>query len=60
MNIVYVEGIIQGITCIKEKDKSKYFKYDMLIFNHRISLTDLTGNLKPDMSLREMYRLSRT
>jgi hypothetical protein len=44
---------------IKEKDKAAYFKYDMLIFNHRIVLTNLTGNLKPGDLLKEMYRLSQ-
>ena len=59
MNIVYTEGVINGMSKIKEKDKAAYFKYDMLIFNQRISLTNLTGNLKPGDLLKEMYRLSQ-
>jgi hypothetical protein len=59
MNIVYTEGVINGLSMIKEKDKAAYFKYDMLIFNHRIVLTNLTGNLKPGDLLKEMYRLSQ-
>lgn len=58
MNIVFTEGVIHGMGMIKKKDKSEYFKYDMLIFNHRITLTDLTGNLKPGDLLKEMYLLS--
>jgi len=58
MNIVYTEGVIHGMSMIKKKDKSEYFKYDMLIFNHRITLTDLTGNLKPGDLVKEMYLLS--
>lgn len=58
MNIVFTEGAIHGMNLIKEKDKAEYFKYDMLIFNHGISLTDLTGNLKPGDLLKEMYIVS--
>ena len=59
MNIVYTEGVINGMSMIKKKDKAEIFKYDMLIFNQRMSLTDLTSNQKPDDLLKEMYELSR-
>jgi len=59
MNIVFVEGVLSGMTKIKEMDKTEYFKYDTLIFKQDTVLTDLTGNLKPGDLLREMYRLSR-
>ena len=38
MNIVSVEGIIQGMTKIKEKDKDTqyYYKFDLDIFKHQM------------------------
>ena len=60
MNIVYIEGVISGIKRIKEKETGQYFKYDVLIFKHDSVLTELTGNLKPNALLREMYNLSRS
>ena len=59
MNIVYIEGVINGIKRIKEKEKEQNFKYDVLIFKHDSVLTQLTGNLRPNALLREMYRLSK-
>jgi len=59
MNIVYIEGVINGIKRIKEKETGQYFKYDVLIFKHGSVLTELTGNLKPNLLLREMYHLSK-
>ena len=59
MNIVYIEGVINGIKRIKEKETGQYFKYDVLIFKHDSVLTELTGNLKPNLLLREMYHLSK-
>ena len=47
MNIIYVEGVIQGMKKIKEKETSPdlAYKYDMQIFKQSKTLTDLTGNL---------------
>ena len=59
MNIVFVEGILNGLSKIKEMDKTQYFRFDTLIFKQDKVLTDLTGNLKPGDLLKEMYRLSR-
>ena len=59
MNIVYIEGVISGIKRIKEKEKGQHFKHDILIFKHGSVLTGLTGNLKPNALLREMYLLSK-
>ena len=59
MNIVYIEGVINGIKRIKEKETGQYFKYDVLIFKHDSVLTGLTGKLKPTALLREMYQLSK-
>ena len=59
MNIIYIEGVIHGIKRIKEKETGQYFKYDVLIFKHGSVLTELTGNLRPNALLRDMYRLSK-
>ena len=45
---------------IKELDKTHYYKYDTMIFKQDTVLTDLTGNLKPNELLREMYMLSKS
>ena len=59
MNIVYLEGVISGLNKAKEtyKDTNQYYKYDTIIFKHEVQLTDLTGNLTPDLLIEEMMRL---
>ena len=54
MNIISVEGIIQGISKIKEKynNPSEYYKYDTFIFKQDSILKDLI-ELDPDN--RETY-----
>ena len=61
MNIVSVEGVIVGMTQIKEKYKNtnSYYKFDMDIFKSQKVLTNLTGNLKPEDLMKEMLRFSR-
>ena len=46
MNIIFVEGVLQGMNQIKTKEKGA-FKYDILLFSQDTVLTNLTGNLKP-------------
>lgn len=58
MNIVFVEGVIAGITKIKEQGSDTYFKYDVLLFKQKSILRDLTDSLEPEILLKEMYRLS--
>jgi hypothetical protein len=60
MNIVHLEGVLFGLHKAKEanKDTQAYHKYDILIFNENIRLTELTGNLTPDLLLNEMVRFS--
>lgn len=60
MNIISVEGIIQGMIRIKEKYKNTqyYYKYDLDIFKHQKVLTTLTGNLKEEDLFSEMTRFS--
>ena len=59
MNIVHVEGVILGLNKAKEtyKNTNQYYKYDTLILKHDVQLTDLTGNLTPDLLIEEMMRL---
>ncbi len=56
MNIVHLEGVLFGLHKAKEanKDTQAYHKYDILIFNENIRLNELTGNLTPDLLLKEM------
>jgi len=58
MNIVHLEGVILGLNKAKEtyKDNNQYYKYDTLILKHDFQLTDLTGNLNPDLLIEEMMR----
>jgi hypothetical protein len=56
MNIVHLEGVLFGLHKAKEanKDTQAYHKYDILIFNENIRLTELTGNISPELLLKEM------
>jgi len=58
-NIVFLKGIISSLNKTKEtyKDTNQYSRYDTLIFEENMRLTDLTGNLPPDNRLREMHRI---
>ena len=59
MNIVFVEGVINGLNKAKHtyKDTELFSKYDMLIFKEGMKLSGLTGNLTPDKLLKEMHQL---
>ncbi len=60
MNIIYLEGFINGLKRVKEANKGndQFYKYDILIFKEEKRLIDLTGNLKPDALLNEMLNYS--
>jgi len=60
MNIVHLEGVIKGLIKAKDtyKDTNHFHRYDMLIFKQNRKLTDLSGNVTPEMLLQEMVRLS--
>ena len=60
MNIISVEGIIQGISKIKEKynNPSEYYKYDIDILKHQTLLNNITNNLIPEDLFKEMHELS--
>ncbi len=53
MNIIFVEGSIQGMNQIKGD-----FKNEILLFKQDAVLSDLTGSLTPQELVREMYMLS--
>ncbi len=57
MNIIFVEGMLQGMNQIKTREKGA-FKHDITLFSQDTVLTNLTGNLKPQELVREMYILS--
>ena len=58
MNIVHLEGVLFGLHKAKEanKDTQAYHKYDILIFNEDVKLAELTGNISPELLLKEMAR----
>jgi len=60
MNIVHLEGVIAGLIKAKDtyKDTNQYHRYDMIIFKQNRQLTDLSGNVTPEILLEEMVRLS--
>ncbi len=59
MNIVFIEGVINGLDKAKQTYKGtvQFYKYDIIIFKENVKLTDLTGILSPDKLLKEMHQL---
>jgi len=60
MNIVHLEGVLLGLHKAKEanKDMQAYHKYDILIFKEELKLAELTGDLAPDLLLKEMSQFT--
>lgn len=60
MNIIHIKGVLLGFNKIKDtlKDSKEFYKYDILIFKQHQTLSNLTGNLNPDILLKEMINLS--
>ena len=60
MNIVFAEGVKQGLIRAKNRDKDtpQFYRYDMLIFKTERQLADLTGNIAPEGLMLEMYKMS--
>ena len=60
MNVIYLEGVINGLNKAKEAHKGTdvYYKYDVSIFREEKRLTDITGNLDPDDLLKRMLSYS--
>lgn len=60
MNIVHLEGVLFGLHKVKEtnKDMQAYHKYDILIFKEELKLAELTGDLMPELLLKEMVQFS--
>lgn len=48
MNIVHLEGVLNGLNKSKEAHKGTdtYYKYDVAIFKEQSRLTDVTGNIE--------------
>ena len=59
MNIVHLEGVMLGLNNAKEtyKDTIHYYKYDIILFKYDKKLTELTGNLSPEMLIQEIVRI---
>ena len=60
MNVIYLEGVINGLNKSKEAHKGTdaYYKYDVSIFREEKRLTDITGNIKPSDLLKNMLNLN--
>ena len=58
MNIVFIEGILQGVARVKSQEKEEEHRYDLLIYSQNNKLAGLTRNLKPEELMVEMHRLS--
>lgn len=60
MNIIYLEGFINGLKKVKEANKgtNQFYMYDSIIFKEEKRLTKITGNLKTDALLNEMLTYS--
>ena len=60
MNTVHLEGIILGLNKAKNpyKGKELFYRYDTLIFKQNMKLTELTGNLEPNLLLQEIHRIN--
>ena len=58
MNIVHFEGLLFGLRKAKDanKDMQAYHKYDILIFKEELKLAELTGNITPELLLKEMVQ----
>ncbi len=58
MNIVHLKSVLFGLHKAKEanKDKQAYYKFDILILNENTKLNELTGNLTPELVLKEMVQ----
>ncbi len=58
MNIVHLEGVLFGLHKAKDanKDMQAYHKYDILIFKEELKLAELTGNITPELLLKEMVQ----
>ena len=60
MNIVHIEDVILGLNKAKETyiNTNQYYKYDIMILGENKKLSDLTGNLTPELLLKEMEQFS--
>ncbi len=61
MNIVHLEGVLFGLHKAKEVNKvtQACHKYDILIFNEDVKLTELIKNISPELLLKEMAKFQK-
>ena len=61
MNIVHLEGKLEGMNVLKEKmeDSAEPYKFDFDILKVKSQLSSITGDLQPKELLRRFYELSR-
>lgn len=52
MNIVFLEGKVEGLKKARKLEKESPGKFDMPIFSLGKQLTDLTGNIEPKELLK--------
>ena len=57
MNIVFVDGVINGLNKAKLIKTHQHYRYDIIIFKENVKLADLTGNLESDKLLKELHKL---
>lgn len=58
MNIVFLEGEIRGMQIMREQHDYLTDQTRHLIYQQEMKLSDLTRNLKPDVLLKELIKLS--
>ena len=61
MNIIHLEGKLEGMNVLKEKmkDSSEPYKFDFDILKVKSHLSSITGDLQPKELLRRFYEQSR-
>ncbi|BFP40022.1 hypothetical protein FGF1_08670 [Flavobacteriaceae bacterium GF1] len=60
MNIVYQEGKLAGIDCIRTKlmRQANDYRFELDRYDAGKVLTELTGNIDPEVLLTSMYKSS--
>ena len=61
MNIIHLEGKLEGMNLLKEKmkDSAEPYKFDFDILKVKSQLSSITGGLQPKELLRRFYQQSR-
>ena len=61
MNIIHLEGKLEGMNVLKEKmkDSAEPYKFDFAILKVKSQLSSITNDLQPKELLRRFYEQSR-